>query len=114
MFWNRRYVLIFWILFVVLVCETICGNYECSKLPSGKDICFMFDGSQKTFEESKLFCQNNGGFLLEIYNEDIQKLVTEFGSKKSINFVEAWLNLMRSEQNKSVWFWGGEQAGYKP
>ena len=89
--------------------QTCCGNYECYQLSSEKDICFMTDGIKRTFEESKQLCQNNGGFLLEIYNEEIQRFVEQYGRNKPLSFVEAWLNLVRTNSNE--WIWGGEGTG---
>ena len=98
------------ILFVVLNLQTCFGNYECYQMSPGKDICFMFDGIERTFEDSKQFCQNNGGFLLEIYNEEMQRFVEQYVRNKSLSFVEAWLNLVRT--NFIVWVWGGVNTGW--
>ena len=98
------------ILFVVLNLQTCFGNYECYQMSPGKDICFMFDGIKQTFEDSKKFCRNNGGFLLEIYNNEMQTFVETFVKNKSLSFVEAWLNLVRTNSNE--WNWGGENTGW--
>ena len=100
---------VFMILFVVLNLQTCCGNRDCYQLLSGKDICFIFDGIERTFEESKTYCQNKGGFLLEIYNEEMQRIVEQYGNNQPLSFKKAWLNLVRT--NSNVWFWGGEGAG---
>lgn len=71
----------------------------------------MFDGSPKNFEDSKLFCHNNGGFLLEIYNEEMQLIVETFGRNNNLVFTEVWLNLLRTDTN--VWLWGDEGSGMK-
>ena len=109
MFGKSQNDFVFMILFVVLNLQTCCGNHDCFWLSSGKDICFMFDGIERTFEVSKIYCQNNGGFLLEIYNDEMQRFVEQYGRNKSLSFVQAWLNLVR--RYPKMWFWGGEQSG---
>ena len=111
MIWNGCDVMVFWVLFVVLILETCFGKDGCYQMNSGNKICFMSDGSRNTFEDSKKFCQNIGGFLLEIYDNEMQQLVEKYGKNKSIHFEVAWLNLVRT--NSNVWVWGGEESGWK-
>ena len=111
MIWNGCDVLVFWVLFVVLILETCFGTDGCYQMNSGNKICFMSDGSRTTFEGSKEFCQKNGGFLLEIYDNEMQRLVEEYGRNNPPSFGAAWLNLVRT--NSNVWVWGGEESGWK-
>ena len=98
------------ILFILLINEPCYGKYDCYQLPSvGKDICFLFDASPKNFKESKDFCKATGGFLLEIYNENVQQLVKQLGTTKPFHG-EAWLNLVK-KRNSEDWVWDDGNSG---
>lgn len=99
------------VLLLALNLETCCGNYTCYRMSSGKNICFTFDGIKRTFEVSKQFCQSNGGFLLEICNNETQRMVEQFGRNNNLMFEEVWLNLLRTISND--WVWGDAQSGRK-
>ena len=109
MFGKSQNDFVFMILFVVLNLQTCCGNHDCYQLLSGKYICFIFDGIERTFEDSKQFCRSNDGFLLEITNEEMQRSVEQYGRNKPFRFAYAWLNLVR--RFSYMWFWGEEGSG---
>lgn len=106
---KNRNVFVSMILVLVLNLQTCRGSYTCYSL-SGKEICFMSVYPERTFQASKLFCQNNGGFLLEIYNEEMQRLVEQFVRDVKLSFLAVWLNLVRTSSN--LWVWGG--SGWNP
>ena len=96
---------------VILNLQISYGNNNCLRLSSGKDFCLTRYDFQLNFEESKVFCHDKGGFLLEIHTDEMQKLVQNIARNTSLKFNAAWLNLLRT--NVNVWVWGGAKSGQK-
>lgn len=63
------------------------------------------------FEDSKTYCEDSGGFLLEIRNQEVQDLIENIGRNASLKCFMVWLNLVRTKSN--VWVWNNDEPGQK-